>query len=176
MVDTIIVDEVGKVRIPTEIEGALSEDDLFISDKAIEMIQEIRKQNNVPEDYFLRIATRGGGCSGMNYALGFDNEFDEQNDRKFFGQRLKSALKVLGLKGVNVAKDLGVAENTVSQWFQGKREPKFEVLKFLYQKYGINPLYVITGEGPPVLPRGESARLHALLPQKKTSPARTRSS
>jgi iron-sulfur cluster assembly protein len=83
MVDTIIVDEVGKVRIPTEIEGALSEDDLFISDKAIEMIQEIRKQNNVPEDYFLRIATRGGGCSGMNYALGFDNEFDEQNDRKF---------------------------------------------------------------------------------------------
>ena len=99
-----------------------------------------------------------------------------QNDRKILGQRLKSALKGLGLKGVDVAKDLGVAENTVSQWFQGKREPKLEVLKFLYQKYGINPLYVITGEGSPVLPRDESAWLAALHSQKKTSLKKTRSS
>ncbi len=88
MADTFIVDEIGKVRIPTEIEGALPEDDIFISEKAIEMIQEIRKQNNVPEDYFLRIATRGGGCSGMNYALGFDNEFDEQNERKLLTDKI----------------------------------------------------------------------------------------
>jgi iron-sulfur cluster assembly protein len=83
MTDTIIIDEVGKERIPTGIVGAKSDDDIFISHKALEMITEIRKENNVPEDYFLRIATRGGGCSGMNYTLGFDNEFDEQNDRKY---------------------------------------------------------------------------------------------
>ncbi len=83
MTDTIIVDSVGKERIPTGIVGAKPEDDIFISHTALEMIGKIRKENNVPEDYFLRIATRGGGCSGMNYSLGFDNELDEQNDRKY---------------------------------------------------------------------------------------------
>jgi iron-sulfur cluster assembly protein len=83
MTDTIIVDAVGKERIPTGIVGAKPDDDIFISHKALDMIGKIRQENDVPEDYFLRIATRGGGCSGMNYSLGFDNEFNEQNDRKY---------------------------------------------------------------------------------------------
>jgi iron-sulfur cluster assembly protein len=69
-------------RIPTGINGAIEDDNIFISHKAIEMINEIRKQNEIPEDFFLRIGTRGGGCSGMSYTLGFDNEFDEKIDRQ----------------------------------------------------------------------------------------------
>ena len=84
----MIVDEVGKERIPTNIEGSKPEDDIFISNIALEMIEQIKKENNVPEDYFLRIATRSGGCSGMNYSLGFDNEIDENNDRNFKSDKI----------------------------------------------------------------------------------------
>jgi len=88
MANTMIVDEVGKERIPTNIEGSKPEDDIFISNIALEMIEQIKKENNVPEDYFLRIATRSGGCSGMNYSLGFDNEIDENNDRNFKSDKI----------------------------------------------------------------------------------------
>ncbi|MFN3781672.1 MAG: HesB/IscA family protein, partial [Candidatus Kapaibacteriota bacterium] len=72
--------EVTLERIPTGIEGATEADDIFISTRALEKIIEIRNQNNVPENYFLRMAVQGGGCSGFNYALGFDSEYDPLND------------------------------------------------------------------------------------------------
>ncbi|MEJ5286234.1 MAG: hypothetical protein CH6_2391 [Candidatus Kapaibacterium sp.] len=76
--------EITVERIPTGIEGATEADDIFISTRALEMISEIRRQNSVPEEYFLRMGVQGGGCSGFNYALGFDNEYDALNDREFF--------------------------------------------------------------------------------------------
>jgi len=76
-------------RIPTGIEGATENDDIFISTRAIEMINSIRMQNNVPEDYFLRMGVQGGGCSGFSYALGFDSDFDELNDREYFVGNLR---------------------------------------------------------------------------------------
>ncbi|MFN3307212.1 MAG: HesB/IscA family protein [Candidatus Kapaibacteriota bacterium] len=72
--------EVTLERIPTGIVGATEADDIFISTRALEKIIEIRNQNNVPENYFLRMAVQGGGCSGFNYALGFDSEYDPLND------------------------------------------------------------------------------------------------
>ncbi len=76
--------EIAVERIATGIEGATENEDIFISTRALEMIDSIRKQNNVPDNYFLRMGVQGGGCSGFNYALGFDTEFDELNDREFF--------------------------------------------------------------------------------------------
>ena len=61
-------------RVATGIEGAETQDDFLISDKAIETINNVRKQNEIADDYYLRIGTRSGGCSGMSYSLGFDNE------------------------------------------------------------------------------------------------------
>ncbi len=81
--------EIACERISTGIEGATQNDDIFISHRAIDMIQNIREQNSVPENYFLRIAVQGGGCSGFNYALGFDSDFDEANDREFIVNNLK---------------------------------------------------------------------------------------
>lgn len=72
--------EITVERIPTGIEGATEKDDIFISTRALDKIIEIRNQNNVPENYFLRMAVQGGGCSGFNYALGFDSEYDPLND------------------------------------------------------------------------------------------------
>lgn len=69
-------------RIPTGVLGTDNDDDIFITDAAIESIRKIREENNVPSDMRLRLGTRGGGCSGMNYVIGFDTTINE-NDREF---------------------------------------------------------------------------------------------
>lgn len=47
-------------------------------------IEEVKKLMSMP-DFFaghcLRIGVKGGGCSGMSYALGFDNP--EEDDERF---------------------------------------------------------------------------------------------
>ncbi len=45
-----------------------------ITPKAIEMIKLTREQEGIDPDYGLRVAVRGGGCSGFEYALDFENE------------------------------------------------------------------------------------------------------
>ena len=87
----------------------------------------------------------------------------EKNFKKIFGQRLKAALLQAGCRGVDVAKEIGVAENTVSQWFQGKREPKQEIIRFLTERYGVNPIYLLTGEGPPLLQVDDKIRDKSII-------------
>lgn len=57
-----------------EIDVAMQETPIKISPKAVEEIGRILKTKNVPEEYFLRVGVRGGGCSGMSYILGFDKK------------------------------------------------------------------------------------------------------
>ncbi len=85
-------------------------------------------------------------------------------DLKFknFGDRLREAIYSAGIKPADIARDLGVSQNAVSGWVRSIREPKFEVLEFLFQKYGINPLYVIAGEGPPLLAKDEKGVISVL--------------
>ncbi len=66
-------------RIPTGIERATKQDDFMMTRKAIETINQIKETNDVPEEYYLRLGTRSGGCSGMNYMLGFDSEVNESD-------------------------------------------------------------------------------------------------
>ena len=35
-----------------------------------------------PESFFLRVGITAGGCSGFNYSLQFDKEFDEAKDAR----------------------------------------------------------------------------------------------
>ena len=42
--------------------------------KAVEMVKITRNQEGIDESHGLRIAVRGGGCSGFEYALDFENE------------------------------------------------------------------------------------------------------
>lgn len=42
--------------------------------KAIDMVKITREQEGIDATHGLRIAVRGGGCSGFEYALDFENE------------------------------------------------------------------------------------------------------
>jgi iron-sulfur cluster assembly protein len=66
------------------------EQEIKITPKAVEEVKKIRKENNIPENFGLRVGVKGGGCSGLKYSLGFDVEQKEgdtvieQNGIKLF--------------------------------------------------------------------------------------------
>ena len=53
-----------------------------LTETALTQLKRIKTEQNVPEDYGLRIGVKGGGCSGFSYILGFDTkkETDEVYD------------------------------------------------------------------------------------------------
>lgn len=50
-----------------------------LTEKAVTMVKITREQEGIDPDYGLRIAVRGGGCSGFEYALDFEKE-SREND------------------------------------------------------------------------------------------------
>ena len=56
---------------------------IVITEKAAEEVRRVQEEQSFEPDMFLRIGVAGGGCSGFNYTLSFDNAFDEQVDSKF---------------------------------------------------------------------------------------------
>jgi iron-sulfur cluster assembly accessory protein len=47
---------------------------IALTDKAVQMIKLTREQEGLDDASGLRVAARGGGCSGFEYALDFDVE------------------------------------------------------------------------------------------------------
>jgi iron-sulfur cluster assembly protein len=46
-----------------------------ITPKALEEVNFILKEKNIPEDYHLRVGVKGGGgCGGASFILGFDQQ------------------------------------------------------------------------------------------------------
>jgi iron-sulfur cluster assembly protein len=60
-----------------------SEEAVILTDRAVNQINKIRLDESIPDDQYLRVGVKGGGCSGMSYILGFDNknDFDMELDR-----------------------------------------------------------------------------------------------
>ena len=52
-----------------------------LTEGAVEQLNLIRAQENIPADHFLRVGVKGGGCSGFSYILGFD--VPQENDDVF---------------------------------------------------------------------------------------------
>lgn len=52
-----------------------------LTDGAVEQLNLIREQENIPADYCLRVGVKGGGCSGFSYVLGFD--LPQDSDDRF---------------------------------------------------------------------------------------------
>ena len=57
-----------------------------LTDTAVEALKQIIQEQNIPEDYGLRVGVKGGGCSGFSYILGFDRKKD--NDQEFLSNGL----------------------------------------------------------------------------------------
>lgn len=45
---------------------------ITLTERAVMALDQIRKEEQVPDDHFLRVGVKGGGCSGFSYVLGFD--------------------------------------------------------------------------------------------------------
>ena len=66
---------------------------ISITPTALAQLSAIREQQNIAADYGLRVGVKGGGCSGFQYILGFDEQ--KPDDQAF---RL-GELKVLMNRG-----------------------------------------------------------------------------
>ncbi len=55
---------------------------LTLTEKAAVEVKKIINEQSVENGSMLRIGVSGGGCSGLNYDLRFDAEFDQANDNK----------------------------------------------------------------------------------------------
>lgn len=56
---------------------------IILTPGAITEVKNIKDSQNLGSETFLRIGILGGGCSGMQYSLGFDSEFDPKVDVKY---------------------------------------------------------------------------------------------
>lgn len=53
---------------------------LTITEKAAKEIKRVIDEQNMPEGTVLRVGVAGGGCSGFQYNLGFDDQVDAAKD------------------------------------------------------------------------------------------------
>jgi iron-sulfur cluster assembly protein len=54
---------------------------ITIGDKALEHVIELMKADGIsPETHFLRVGVKGGGCSGLSYAMDFDDQVTEMDE------------------------------------------------------------------------------------------------
>lgn len=54
-----------------------------LTERAAEEVNRFRQEHNFDDSMMLRIGVAGGGCSGFNYTLNFDESYDEKADSKF---------------------------------------------------------------------------------------------
>ena len=61
---------------------------LFVSDKAKEKIEQIKKEQQLDANSFVRVSVLGGGCSGLSYKMDFDNKLNP-DDQEFEDKGIK---------------------------------------------------------------------------------------
>lgn len=55
---------------------------VYVAESAKSKVSELMKEENLSEDYFVRVSVISGGCSGLSYKMDFDNE-SQPNDQVF---------------------------------------------------------------------------------------------
>ncbi len=61
---------------------------VFIAESAKTKAIELMKDENLSDDYFIRVSVVSGGCSGLSYKMDFDNE-SQPNDQVFEDNGMK---------------------------------------------------------------------------------------
>ena len=107
-----IIKNIKIEHLSTEVEGADSNDDIIVTKRALDKISSAKLENNITEEYAVRLATRSGGCAGMNFYIGFDPETDDNdmvysvNEHQFVIDR-KSLFYLMGVSIDYVEKKVG---------------------------------------------------------------------
>ncbi len=65
-------------------------------------------------------------------------------------ERLRMALKAGGYSFKEAASKAGVSDKTLEKWVQGVALPRIDQFAKLVP-LGVNPIYVLTGQGPPLI-------------------------
>ena len=55
---------------------------ITVSDSAAKQVLKLLKEEGMPENRFVRVGVKGGGCSGLMYEMDFDSEIKD-GDQKF---------------------------------------------------------------------------------------------
>jgi iron-sulfur cluster assembly protein len=55
---------------------------------AVKELLKLKDQQELGDDFGLRVGVEGGGCSGMNYVLGFDQKKDGDKEYEIEGIRV----------------------------------------------------------------------------------------
>jgi len=56
---------------------------ITVTERAANEVKRVKNEQQLGSELFLRIGVAGGGCSGFNYTLGFDSNFDAKADAKY---------------------------------------------------------------------------------------------
>ena len=56
---------------------------ITLTERAAAEVKRVKDEQKLDTEQFLRIGIAAGGCSGFNYSLHFDSEFDEKADSKY---------------------------------------------------------------------------------------------
>lgn len=62
--------------------------------------------------------------------------------------RIKDRMRTLGLKGVDITREIGVSSGAISQWRAGDNKPAGENLLNLARMLQCTPDWLLTGQGP----------------------------
>ena len=81
---------------------ATKECPISLTEGAVKQLNHIKQEQNISDEYGLRVGVRGGGCSGFTYVLGFDqpkekDEVHELNGLKVLMQR-SHAIYLIGME------------------------------------------------------------------------------
>lgn len=85
---------------------ALKKSDLkpvMLTERAARQVREIKINEGLDEELYLRVAVEGGGCSGLSYKLGFDVRTDE--DKVVESQGMKIIINpkhLMYLEGIQI--------------------------------------------------------------------------
>jgi iron-sulfur cluster assembly protein len=75
---------------------------IHLTEGALSQLHTIRNTEHVPDDYYLRVGVKGGGCSGFTYVLAFDQLQDNDDVFEIGGLRVAMnkahALYLLGME------------------------------------------------------------------------------
>ncbi|MGV3762643.1 HesB/IscA family protein [Parapedobacter sp.] len=61
---------------------------LTLTPGAVQELKKLKEQQEISEDFGLRVGVEGGGCAGMNYILGFDQKKDGDSEYEIEGIRV----------------------------------------------------------------------------------------